>query len=112
VQLVGPEGLQDQERVILATGRALREDFLQQNAFLPTDMRCSLAKQKTMLEAILHFHRVAEEAVRKGVGAEKVVALPERELLSRMKEVAAEEIDAYVEQFRHKLEAAVNQLVA
>lgn len=112
VQLVGPEGLQDQERVILATGRAIREDFLQQNAFLPTDMRCSLAKQKTMLQAILHFHRVAEEAVRKGVGAEKVVALPERELLSRMKEVAAEEIDAYVEQFRHKLEAAVNQLVA
>ncbi len=111
VQLVGPEGLQDQERVILATGRAIREDFLQQNAFLPTDMRCSLAKQKAMLEAILHFHRVAEEAVRKGVGAEKVVALPER-TLSRMKEVAAEELDAYVEQFRHKLEAAVNQLVA
>jgi len=104
VQLVGPEGLQDHERLVLETGRSIREDYLQQNAFSPVDMRCSLRKQLAMLQAILHFHRVASEAVRKGVGAEKLIALPQRESLSRMKEVAEDEIEAYVERFKQKLE--------
>jgi V/A-type H+-transporting ATPase subunit A len=107
VQLVGPEGLQDHERMVLETGRSIREDYLQQNAFAPVDMRCSLRKQLAMLQAILHFHRIASEAIRKGAGAEKLIALPQRESLSRMKEVAEDEIEAYVERFKQELESAV-----
>jgi V/A-type H+-transporting ATPase subunit A len=110
VQLVGPEGLQNHERLILETGRAIREDFLQQNAFSPVDMRCSLAKQQHMLAAILHFYRVGSEAVRRGVSAEQLGSLPQRELLSRMKEVPEPEIESYVEQFRQELEAGVKRL--
>ena len=112
VQLVGPEGLQDQERMVLETGRSIREDYLQQNALSPVDARCSLRKQLAMLHAILHFHRVAAEAVRQGIGVEKLIALPQRESLSRMKEVAEEEIEAYVERFQQELEAAIKQLGA
>jgi len=65
-----------------------------------------------MLRAILHFHRVAAEAVRQGIGVEKLIALPQRESLSRMKEVAEEEIEAYVERFQQELEAAIKQLGA
>jgi V/A-type H+-transporting ATPase subunit A len=111
VQLVGPEGLQNHERVILETGRAIREDFLQQNATSPTDMHCVLAKQHAMLRTLLFFHRVSSEAARKGVGVEKILALPQRELLSRMKEVPAAEIEAYVERFQKEFEEAVRQLV-
>ena len=71
VQLVGPEGLQNHERVILETGRAIREDFLQQNANSPTDMSCPLSKQQSMLEAILFFHRVSSEAAHRGIAVEK-----------------------------------------
>ena len=110
VQLVGPEGLQDQERVILETGRAIREGFLQQNALSPVDLWCSLSKQKAMLEAIVHFHHLAGEAVKKGVATEKLAALPQRETLTRMKEVPEEEIAAYLEQFKHDLQAAISQL--
>jgi V/A-type H+-transporting ATPase subunit A len=112
VQLVGPEGLQDQERMVLETGRSIREDYLQQNALSPVDARCSLRKQLAMLHAILHFHRVAAEAVRQGIGVEKLIALPQRESLSRMKEVAEEEIEAYVERVQQELEAAVRKLEA
>ena len=110
VQLVGPEGLQDHERIVLETGRSIREDYLQQNAFSPVDVRCSLRKQLAMLHAILHFHRVAGEAVRQGVGVDKLIALPQRESLSRMKEVAEDEIEAYVERFQQELEAAIRQV--
>jgi V/A-type H+-transporting ATPase subunit A len=110
VQLVGPEGLQDQERVILETGRAIRDGFLQQNALSPVDLRCSLPKQKAMMYAILHFHRLASEAVKKGVAAEKLAALPQREALTRMKEVPEEQITTYLEQFTRELETTMSQL--
>jgi len=74
------------------------------------DMRCSLAKQQHMLAAILHFYRVGSEAVRRGVSAEQLGSLPQRELLSRMKEVPEPEIESYVEQFRQELEAGVKRL--
>jgi V/A-type H+/Na+-transporting ATPase subunit A len=110
VQLVGPEGLQDQERVILETGRAIRDGFLQQNALSPVDLRCSLPKQKAMMQAILHFHRLAIEAVKKGIAAEKLAALPQREALTRMKEVPEEQVKTYLEHFTHELETTISQL--
>ena len=111
VQLVGPEGLQNHERVILETGRAIREDFLQQNANSPTDMSCPLSKQQSMLEAILFFHRVSSEAAHRGIAVEKLVSLPQRELLSRMKEVPDADIVSYVDRFQKEYEEAVKQLV-
>ena len=65
-----------------------------------------------MLQAILHFHRIASEAIRKGAGAEKLIALPQGQSLSRMKEVAEDEIEAYVERFKQELESAVATSVA
>ncbi len=37
VQLVGPDALQDQERLIIEVGRTIREDFLQQDAYHEND---------------------------------------------------------------------------
>ena len=112
VQLVGPEGLQDQERMVLEIGRMIREDYLQQNAFSPVDARCSLRKQRAMLRAILHFHRAADAAVRRGMGGEQLTALPQREALSRMKEVVEEDIEAFVDRFEQELAAAIDKLEA
>ena len=44
VQLVGPDALQDAERLTLEVGRIAREDFLQQNGFDPVDASCSMSK--------------------------------------------------------------------
>ena len=48
------------------SARAIREDFLQQNAFHDVDCYCPLAKQHGMLSALLHFYEVAREALEKG----------------------------------------------
>jgi V/A-type H+-transporting ATPase subunit A len=112
VQLVGPDGLQDQERVVLETGRAIREDFLQQSAFSPVDMRCGLKKQRAMMHAILHFYRLLSSAAKEGISVEKMVALPQREALSRMKEVAEDEIEPYLESFKNELKEAIDRMAA
>ena len=86
VQLVGPDALPESEKAILEVTRMIREDFLQQSAYHEVDSFCSLEKQYWMLRAILRFHEKAAEAMGKGVGLEKILKLPVKAQIGRMKE--------------------------
>ena len=54
--LVGAASLPDHERVVLLTGRLLREAVLQQNALSDNDAWCAAAKQAAPLELVLDLH--------------------------------------------------------
>ncbi|VVB56850.1 V-type ATP synthase alpha chain [uncultured archaeon] len=88
VQLVGPDALPEKEQLVLATTRSLREDFLQQSAFHDIDTYSSMRKQYLMLRNILAFHARATAALDLGVQLKRVLAMPIRNNLGRMKEVA------------------------
>ena len=90
VQLVGPDALQTQDRLTLESSRMLRDGFLQQNALSDVDASCSLPKQMGMLELMLAFHERAVLAVSQEVLLEKILDMPIRESLSRLKEVPEE----------------------
>ncbi|MFC2174543.1 V-type ATP synthase subunit A [archaeon] len=85
VQLVGPDALPPEERLVLDTTKSIREDFLQQNAFHDVDSYCSLEKQHGMLGLILHFHEEAKKAMASGAKIGKLTTLPVKEKLARMK---------------------------
>lgn len=86
VQLVGPDVLPENEKLILDTAKSLREDFLQQNAFHDVDGYCSIKKQYLMMKTILHFHDLASEAVKEGrKKVSDMATLPVKERISRMK---------------------------
>ena len=84
-RLVGVESLSSKDRLILESARSIREDFLHQNAFHPQDTYTSLRKQYLMLRAILQFHRAAVKAVEDGVELDRIIRLPEREGIAKMK---------------------------
>jgi V/A-type H+-transporting ATPase subunit A len=86
VQLVGQEALPDSEKALLQVARALREDFLQQQAHHPADAFCPPRKQHAMLRAILVFQRLLADALQRGVALERALAAPEIAALGRMKE--------------------------
>lgn len=86
VQLVGPDALQDQERLILEVARMIREIFLQQSAFSDNDASCELPKTFGLLEMILVYQEEAEKALHREVGLAQVTDLPIREEIARMKE--------------------------
>ena len=88
VQLVGPDSLQDHERLILEASRMLREGFLQQNAFSDVDASCSLQKQRLMLKLLLTFYKQAEKLVATGVPLQDILDLPVREEISKLKDMA------------------------
>lgn len=63
VQLIGKDGLSDFEILKLEIARMLREDFLQQNAFVEEDMFTSHTKQMLMLTCIMEFFAEARDAL-------------------------------------------------
>lgn len=85
VQLVGPDALPPEERLVLDTTKSIREDFLQQNAFHDVDSYCALEKQLGMLSMILHFHKEAEKALAKGAKIDDITHLAIKERIARMK---------------------------
>jgi V/A-type H+-transporting ATPase subunit A len=86
VQLVGPDALPDAERLILEVTKMLREDFLQQNAFHEVDAFCTTRKQYLMLDIVLNFHKLAEEAMNKKAKIESIAKMKIKEMIARMKE--------------------------
>jgi V/A-type H+-transporting ATPase subunit A len=63
VQLLGVDALAAGQRVVLETGRRLREDFLQQSCFDPRDCTCPLERQHEMLAGIRKAHEEKLHAV-------------------------------------------------
>jgi V/A-type H+-transporting ATPase subunit A len=88
VQLVGPDALPESEKAILEVTRMIREDFLQQSAYHEIDSFCPLEKQYLMLKVILNFYNRTSEAMNRGVALNKILKLPLKQEIGRMKELA------------------------
>ncbi len=88
VQLVGPDALPESEKAILEVTRMIREDFLQQSAYHEIDSFCPLEKQYWMLRVILNFYERTSEAMNRGVALNKILKLPLKQEIGRMKELA------------------------
>jgi len=85
VQLLGVEALAPDQRVVLRTGQALREDVLQQSSFDPDDASCPPAKAIAMLRVVREAHEAMSAAVRAGVDVERIVSSPSLARLRGMK---------------------------
>ena len=92
-RLVGVDALSNRDRLVLGTAKAIREDFLHQNAFDDVDTYTSFPKQYRMLRNIIVMNRHARDAVEQGVPSEAVFGLPVQEEISRSRYVPEAEID-------------------
>jgi V/A-type H+-transporting ATPase subunit A len=66
VQLVGPDVLPDNQRLVLLTAEILKEGFLQQNAFHDVDSFCDPQRQAALLRAIITFYRRSRDVISQG----------------------------------------------
>ncbi len=85
VNLVGMDALSAPDRLKLETARAIREDYLHQNAFDPVDTYTSLKKQVLMMRAILLCYDKSLEALEKGANIDLLVSMLVRERIGRLK---------------------------
>jgi V/A-type H+-transporting ATPase subunit A len=107
VQLVGPDALQDAERLVLESARMIREVFLQQSAYSEADASSGLEKTFGLLDIILQFHEESEKVLKREVPLSRITELPVREQVARLKEEPNEGFqakkDALVESFKQIL---------
>jgi len=94
VQLVGPDALPENERLLLECTRIIREDFLQQFAYDEVDTYCPLEKQMGMLRLVLAFYDRAMDAVHRGVGVDRIREMKVRAELARMKLIPSDKFEA------------------
>jgi len=111
VRLVGYDALAEADQLKLETAKSVREDFLQQNAFNDSDAFASLKKQCMMLELVLHFGDEAGRALSEGVYLKKVLALPVRDAIARVKTIGEDNL-SQIDDIRNELDSSIDRLIA
>lgn len=111
VNLVGTDALSAPDRLKLETSRSIREDYLHQNAFDPTDTYTSLGKQVLMMRAILTYYDKAKEALANGADIEMLVNLPVRERIGRYKYVPEDKVRDEFESIKALLDSEIKDVL-
>ena len=94
VRLVGQDSLSPADRLTLETAKMVREDFLQQNAFVDEDAYSSYHKQFRLLDMVLRYDDVCRAALPQGADINALFNIPARERIGRAKMVPQDEVDA------------------
>ena len=111
VKLVGMDALSPEDRIKLDVAQSIREDFLQQNAFLEVDWYTSLGKQHGMLNLIFHYADEALRAVQGGADAERVCGTSVHERIARAKTVPEDRWQQEFEEIADEITRQMNRLI-
>jgi V/A-type H+-transporting ATPase subunit A len=106
VQLVGPDALQDHERLVIEVGRIIREDFLQQNGFDEIDAYCSMQKSYGIMQMVMTLQRQAEAALKAGVLIDEIIQNPVLEKITRARYTAEDRFQSYLQDVLAEIAAA------
>lgn len=86
--LVGPEALEDADRLILESARLVRDLLIGQSAYDPADARSGVRKTAALAEVIHDFHRAGLAAIAAGRGLGAVDAGAARRAIVSIRSVA------------------------
>ncbi|KPJ80446.1 MAG: ATP synthase subunit A, partial [Spirochaetes bacterium DG_61] len=89
------DALSPDNRLIMETAKAIREDFLHQNAFHEIDTYSSYEKMVKLMDIILHFHELAEDALKNDVPVLDIASLSIREDIARAKYIREDDLSEY-----------------
>jgi V/A-type H+/Na+-transporting ATPase subunit A len=112
VRLLGPEAIPDEEKLVLDVARMIREGFLQQSAYDEVDAYCPPKKQVMLLNLFVKFHRLAEEALRRGVTLKEIRSMAIIPRLIRAKYEIPNDRLELIEQLERSMEEAFAGLKA
>ncbi len=112
VKLVGADSLAPSDRLTLETAKMIREDFLQQNAFVDIDSYSSYDRQKLLLGLILDYDNLSREALAQGADMNELFSIPAREQIGRAKTVPAEEYQQVYAQIAENMKYQIDEIAA
>ena len=110
VRLVGIDALSYKDRMTLECTRSIREDYLHQNAFHEVDTYTSPKKQYLMLKSILLNYEKSLEALEQDASFNKLITLPVREKIGRLKYVPESDVQAAYDEIIADMSAQIGEL--
>ena len=110
VRLVGQDALSPTDRLTMETAKMIREDFLQQNAFVDEDAYSAYAKQFRLLDVILHYDSACREALAKGADMEALFVISAREKIGRAKMANADTFEVEYDTIESEMYREINAI--
>ena len=110
VRLVGRDTLSEKDQLKLEVAKSIREDYLQQNAFMESDTYTSLTKQDKMLQLVLKFYDEGQRGLESGAYLKEISELPVREKIARAKYMPESDLDK-MNDILNEIENEVDNLI-
>ncbi len=110
VRLVGRDTLSEKDQFKLEVAKSIREDYLQQNAFMESDTYTSLTKQDKMLQLVLKFYDEGQRGLESGAYLKEISEMPVREKIARAKYMPESDLDK-MNEILNEIENEVDNLI-
>ena len=112
VRLVGQDALSPADRLTMETAKMIREDFLQQNAFVDEDAYSSYAKQFRLLDMILSYDTLCRNALTLGADMNSLFVIAVREKIGRAKMANQDTFEEDYAAIAAEMKAEIDAVVA
>ena len=112
VRLVGQDALSPADRLTMETAKMIREDFLQQNAFVDEDAYSSYAKQFRLMDIILQYDTLCRDALNKGADMNGLFAIDAREKIGRAKMADAKTFESDYDAIAAQMKKEIDEVIA
>ena len=112
VRLVGQDALSPADRLTMETAKMIREDFLQQNAFVDEDAYSSYAKQFRLMDVILQYDTLCRDALNKGADMNGLFAIDAREKIGRAKMADAKTFESDYDAIAAQMKKEIDEVIA
>lgn len=110
VRLVGRDTLSEKDQLKLEVAKSIREDYLQQNAFMESDTYTSLEKQNKMLDLVINFFDEGVRGIDNGAYLSEIISLPVRERIARAKYLPEAELSK-IDEIKTELASNIDELI-
>ena len=110
VRLVGRDTLSEKDQLKLEVAKSIREDYLQQNAFMESDTYTSLEKQNKMLDLVIKFFDEGIRGIDNGAYLSEIISLPVRERIARAKYLPEAELSK-IDEIKAELASSIDELI-
>ena len=110
VRLVGQDSLSPADRLTLETAKMIREDFLQQNAFVDEDAYSSYYKQFRLLDMVLQYDVICRDALAKGADVNALFNIAAREKVGRAKMTLPDDVDSAFDAIIHEMKNEATEI--
>src|SRR3990170_884662 len=103
VQLIGPDALRDQDRIVVDTGHLISENLLQQSPYSPVDAFCSMEKQYSILKIFYRFYETSLKELGGGRSMDEIFTMERKMILKDLKNIPGEKFPVVTEEIMNRL---------